>query len=590
MARRFDYAQWIGLLVVGVVLLMVQLGNSHLWDQDEGYYATAAAEMYARNDWITPTFNGKLFGHKPPMMYWGMMLGYHAFGVTEFGARFCSSIFGILTIMATYAIARRLFDATTGFFAGLAIGSCFMFATVARSATADAHLAFFTVMALFVWSRSYFSVQGVARDQRLAAIPWRVWLAAYAVMGLAVLTKGPIGFLFPTAVIGLFLLTEQQVMQPPGASRLKRIAIGLLRYSPFPFFKTVWKMRPFTAILAVSVVAAPWYLLVQWKTDGAFLREFIGVHHMGRFSSAMDNHSGPAYYYLLACLIGLYPWSAFAIPTVMTWVAQSKMPSHSSATRFVSCWIAVYLLIFSLASTKLPNYVLPAYPALAIIVGRYFAIWSRDASRVNTFWLHAGWLLLIAVGVGIVCGLPALAFIEFQGQTVLGRFNMDPLIQRRLAWLGMAGLPLAVFGVLGWSFLYCKKTSWAAGAFVVAATSLIAILSQVVAPELDRLQSSQMLAENLKARFANEGTQVTILGHYRPTMVFYLGQEIDFCDSPAEAIERSNANSNSILITTEGLYSRIEPFLQEHTAVIQRVAQFPGREDLIVLGDQSLMR
>ena len=256
----------------------------------------------------------------------------------------------------------------------------------------------------------------------------------------------------------------------------------------------------------------------------------------------------------------------------------------------MSCWIAVYLLIFSLASTKLPNYVLPAYPALAIIVGRYFAIWSRDASLVNTFWLHAGWLLLIAVGVGIVCGLPALAFIEFQGQTVLGRFNMDPLIQRRFAWLGMAGLPLAVFGVLGWSFLYCKKTSWAAGAFVVAATSLIAILSQVVAPELDRLQSSQMLAENLKARFANESTQVTILGHYRPTMVFYLGQEIDFCDSPAEAIERSNANSNSILITTEGLYSRIEPFLQEHTAVIQRVAQFPGREDLIVLGDQSLMR
>ena len=111
MARRFDYAHWIGLLVVGVVLLMLQLGNSHLWDQDEGYYATAAAEMYARNDWITPTFNGKLFGHKPPMMYWGMMLGYHAFGVTEFGARFCSSIFGILTIMATYAIARRLFDA-----------------------------------------------------------------------------------------------------------------------------------------------------------------------------------------------------------------------------------------------------------------------------------------------------------------------------------------------------------------------------------------------------------------------------------------------------------------------------------------------
>jgi len=590
MAGRWDYAQRIGLLGVGAVLLMVQLGNTHLWDQDEGYYATAAAEMVARNDWITPTFNGKLFGHKPPMMYWGMMLGYHAFGVTELGARFCSSIFGILTIMATYAIARRLFDAATGLFAGLAIGSCFLFATVARSATADAHLTFFTVLALLVWSRSYFSVPGVTRDQRLAAIPWRVWLAVYAVMGLAVLTKGPIGFLFPTAVIGLFLLTEQQTVLPLGVSRLKRIAIGLLPYSPVPFFNTVWKMRPFTAILAVSVVAAPWYILVQWKTEGAFLREFIGVHHMGRFSSAMDNHSGPAYYYLIACLIGLYPWSAFAIPTVMTWVAQSKMASHSSAIRFVSCWVAVYLVIFSLASTKLPNYVLPAYPALAIIVGRYFATWSRDATSVNTFWLHAGWFLLIGVGVGLVCGLPALAWIEFQGQTVFGRLHIDPLIQGRLAWLGLAGLPLAVFGILGWSFLYCKKTRWASGAFVVAATSLIAILSQYVAPELDRLQSSQMLAENLKARIANEGAQVTILGHYRPTMVFYLGQEINFCDSPAEAIEKANANSNSVLITTESHYSQIEPYLQDRNAVLERVAQFPGRDDLVVLGDPSLMR
>ena len=70
--------------------MLLRPGNTHLWDQDEGYYAAAAAEMHGRNDWITPTFNGKLFAHKPPMMYWGMMIGFQTFGVSELGARFVS--------------------------------------------------------------------------------------------------------------------------------------------------------------------------------------------------------------------------------------------------------------------------------------------------------------------------------------------------------------------------------------------------------------------------------------------------------------------------------------------------------------------
>ena len=201
MFRKECFVPLICLFIVGVSVMMIRAGNTHLWDQDEGYYATAAAEMHARNDWITPTFNGKLFAHKPPMMFWGMMMGYQAFGVSELGARFVSTLFGLGTIFLTFAIARKLFDMATGLFAGLAIGSCIMFTVVARSATADAHLTFFTVLAFHLWLCDYFAAHETNREQLLKNVRWQTWIATYAVMGLAVLTKGPIGFLFPTAVI-----------------------------------------------------------------------------------------------------------------------------------------------------------------------------------------------------------------------------------------------------------------------------------------------------------------------------------------------------------------------------------------------------
>jgi len=578
------------LIVVGIAVLMTQLGNTHLWDQDEGYYAATAAEMFERKDWVVPTFNGKLFGHKPPVMFWGMMAGYHFFGVSELGARFVSSLFGLGTILVTYALAKRLFDAVTGLFSGLAIGSCLMFVMVARSATADAHLTFFTVLAMYVWSCDYMSRPQVSRDQRLENMRWYTWALAYAVMGLAVLTKGPIGFLFPTAVLGLFLLTEQERIPVGDGPRGNRLVNALLPYSPLSFLRTVWRMRPFMAAATVLAVAGPWYCLVQWKTDGEFLREFIGVHHLGRFSNAMDNHSGPFYYYFVACLIGMYPWSAFAIPTAIAWYSESQKIATTRSVRFVSCWVAVYLVIFSLASTKLPNYVLPAYPALAIMAGRYFALWSHRASEVNAFWLNMGWGLLVAVGISIAVGFPALSLIEFQKKTFLDSFDIDRLIQSRLAWVGVVGTPLAFLGMLGWALLRHGRTRLAAGTFSFASICMIIMLCQWIAPEMDRLQVSQSLAEDWKHQGSEKGSSVTVLGHFRPSMVFYFGRPLQFCDSPDDAMQMMHSHENSILVTTDEHYEQIKGYLPKRMEVLQRVAQFPEREELVVLGNQSLMR
>ena len=590
MFRKESVLPLLCLFLVSAAVFMIDVGNTHLWDQDEGFYATTAAEMYARNDWIKPTFNGKLFAHKPPMMFWGMMVGFETFGVSELGARFASTLFGLGTVLLTFAVARRLFDLSTGLFAGLAIGSCITFTMVSRSATADAHLTFFTVLALHFWVRDYFSIPAASRNTMLASMRWQTWIATYAAMGLAVLTKGPIGFLFPTAVIGLFLLTEQSHSASRDSSFTYRLWAAIKPYNPIAFFMTVWKMRPLTAVVAVMLVASPWYLLVQWRTSGEFLSEFIGVHHLGRMSQAMDNHSGPFYYYIVACLLGLYPWSAFAIPTLISWISQARDSSQSRAVRFVSCWVAVYLVIFSMASTKLPNYVLPAYPALAIVIGRYFAMWTQNIHSVNRFWLNAGWCLLIVVGAAIAAGIPLSGIAEFGGQTMLDRVGMDRTLQQRFVWLGITGAPLILFGAIGAGLLWTNRPRLSAGAFSMAAVSMIMILSQYVAPELDRLQSPQLLAERWSEKLEPDRGQVAVLGFFRPTMVFYFGQEVDFCKSPEDAIAFAKNKEHSILVTTEKHYAEIKAQLPESTQVMERVAQFPNRGEVVVLGDKSLMR
>lgn len=316
--------------------MFARLGASRLWDQDEGFFAGAAAEMYARGDAIVPTFNGELFAHKPPLMYWMMEAGYWLFDVSEFGARFFSAVAGLLTAVLTCLLGRRLFSGTAGLFAGLALGSCLMFSIVSRAATADAYLTLFAVTALYLWCRDLFP-EGAARfipaDGKLSggeprrslsthpalAIRWSTWAASYAVLSLAVLTKGPIGVLFPMAVLGLYLLCQTPTQPAARDTLLSRLLPGAARFGPRNFVYTVWLMRPFTALALVALIAGPWYYLVHQQTHGAFLKEFIEVHHLSRFSAAMENHSGPVFYYLLACLIGMFPWSAFAIPIGLAW-------------------------------------------------------------------------------------------------------------------------------------------------------------------------------------------------------------------------------------------------------------------------------
>ena len=201
------------IVAVAYVVFFTNLGIPKLWDRDEPRNAGCAVEMLQREGWVTPYFNGELRTHKPVLLYWLMMSAYWAFGVNEFGARFWSAALGVGPVGTTYHIGRRLFNAQVGLGAGVILASSLMFDVAARAATPDSVLIFLVTLSLLVYVYGAFGQRETDGDkldkhenENLFPRQWTVVATMYAVMGLAILAKGPVGFVLPTAVIGMFLL------------------------------------------------------------------------------------------------------------------------------------------------------------------------------------------------------------------------------------------------------------------------------------------------------------------------------------------------------------------------------------------------
>ena len=134
-------------------MFLANLGSAALWDNDETLYTTIAREMSVRGDWIVPTFNASLFPEKPPLMFWLMMGSFKLLGVNELAARLPAAILAIGTALATYHLARRLFSANVGFWAGLVVSSNIIFTVSARAATVDSALTFLTTLVMLVFAK-----------------------------------------------------------------------------------------------------------------------------------------------------------------------------------------------------------------------------------------------------------------------------------------------------------------------------------------------------------------------------------------------------------------------------------------------------
>ncbi|MSR56134.1 MAG: glycosyltransferase family 39 protein [Planctomycetaceae bacterium] len=611
------------LTVIAAVVFVTRLGATHLWDDDETFFAEVAREMHERDDLIVPWFNQKLFAHKPPFMYWMMIGAYRVFGVNEFAARFPSALFGLATVLLVWRLGRMLYSPRVGFWAAVVLATSLNFAVIARAATSDAELTFFCTLAI------YFFVRGSALNQS----SWRTFALAYASMGVAVLVKGPIGVLLPASVLGLFLLWRHGAaggaiggfgcpngvdIFPPlrrggregrvtstdpirtdetdysdaavGAGRvgdskdnssgsatrttsaMGRFVSGVVRpiVSPRRVLQTIWSMRPLTALAAVMLVAGPWYLAVGLKTHGEFLAGFFGVHHFGRFLNPMDNHPGPSWFYLAAMCVGFFPWIVFLAPTLIGCYRRIR-DSHSWSSADILCgaWFVVWFGFFSLASTKFPHYVVPAYPALALVTAAFIDRWIARTDIYGRLARRGAWLTVGTVGIAIMVVMPIVE------QVYLHEPGMA----------GLIGVPLIVAAVLGSYLTERGKVAEAVAVLAVTAGVFLVGLFAMAAVEIDRHQNSELIANVIRRHAGGDRPRIGHFHYYRPGLTFYCREPIEKHIRPEDAVAFFKGDPPRYLLTSTDEYPTLAPHLPPDTEILERLPWFLKEgKGIVVLG------
>jgi 4-amino-4-deoxy-L-arabinose transferase-like glycosyltransferase len=578
-------------VAVSLVVFFINLGGSRLWDDDETKNATCAREMFQRGDWVVPTFNSELRTDKPPLAYWLMMGAYSVFGVNEFAARLPSALLALGTTLATYRLGRLLFCSRAGLWAALILATSFMFVWVGRAATPDSALIFCTTAALlaYVWGVSRGQEGGFLSNGRFvgsgnfsAAMPHSLIavIVAYAFLGLAVLAKGPIGVLLPCATIGLFMLADGvrsrvHVPAPEHATLAGlaiyyiRIALQRLKDAVSCMPSAIWAMRPILLAGIVLAIASPWYLLVTISTAGAWPQGFFLTHNVERFLQPIGGHGGTALFHPIALLAGFFPWTFVLLAGIGLLIRRLRAcDSRSTAYVFLASWIVVWLVFFSICGTKLPNYVLPAYPALAIVGGAWIADRvAVPARRTTRFWLSLQWTSLAIIGAFLTVGF---VFVLPQRMPEAAGF----------AWIGL--IPL-LGAAVGWLWQRREHTAIAFGSLVMTSALLIAAAYTAVIPVVSARQNGAQVAETLR----HFDLKPDRIGAYRITdagLLFYNDIRHDDWNQCSASVQELFASCERPLLITDGEgYQSIRSLLPADAAVLSRQPRlFRGGEVVLV--------
>jgi len=354
------------LLGLSALLLFPGLGKTPLWIYDEVRNAECAREMYERGDWIVPTFNGGLRTLKPPLHYYFMFGGFKVFGITEWGARFFSAVFGVLTIFITYFFVKKYASQRQAFITCLVLLASTHFLFEFRMSVPDPYLIFLNTLSIFT-AFAFFN-----RDRYQEKKFY--WLLICAVtMGLGALTKGPVAIALPGAAILIWLIWEKKI-------------------------KEIFSWKILVAGIIMFAVPIPWYLLVDKATNGAWTKGFFLQHNFGRFSEPMEGHGGPFIIVPLIVLLGMLPASIFIGEAFKKFKTRVSNPF----LKLAFCVVAMFIVFYSISSTKLPNYAMPCYPFVAILLGHFI----NNAGEENKAKLYPFIILLI-----INIALPIAAYL-----------------------------------------------------------------------------------------------------------------------------------------------------------------------------------
>ncbi len=322
-------------VILFVAALSVYLLNTwgvSIYILDEAKNATCAREMLETKNAFVPTFNYTLRTDKPPLHYFFMMLAYKMFGVTPFAARFFSALFGALTILVTFVYTKRFCNVSLAFWTAIVLLASIHLLLQFHLAVPDPYLVFFMTWSLLAFFAAF----------KTAAI--REILFMYFAIALGILAKGPVALLLPGLIFLVFLIFSRKLN-----------------------WRIVQKFKPFWGVAIVLSLALPWFLVNGIKTNWEWTLGFLGEHNLNRFSGSKEGHGGSFVVTLLFVLAGIFPFSVF-LPRAIVYGFEKRKNEFILFQLVAGICIVAF---FSISQTKLPNYTVPAYPFLSVILA-YF--------------------------------------------------------------------------------------------------------------------------------------------------------------------------------------------------------------------------
>ena len=501
------------LLAAFVIVWLYVLGVRTLVPPDEGRYAEMAREMWASGDWITTRLNGIKYFEKPPLQTWMNALSFAAFGLGEWQARLWTGLCGLGGVFLTAYAGHRVFGARAGFYAALALGSSLFWVACGQIDSLDMGLSGMTTIVLCAVL--------IAQHDGATERERRHWmLVCWAGMALAVLAKGLIGLVLPGAVLVLYTALSRDL--------------------------AIWKrLHLVKGLLLFFAIATPWFVLVGLKNPEQ--PHFFFIHeHWERFFLKTHHREGAWYYFLVLLIPGIMPWLG-VLPQAMFHGIRREPGAAFQPKLLLLIWAVFITFFFSYSSSKLPGYILPIYPALALLIATYL----EGASRLNR---------MIAAGLLILVGVAGLAAVPQMAQMAVRHPDERILLEAYQPWVLTAAIVAAAGGAI--AMLHARHLRRDLAVLTLAIAGFVSVQLILTGFEpYGKMRAGKELAMKMLPELQAD-TRIYSVNTYEQSMTFYLQRTVTLVDYWDEFTFGLRQQPELSIPTVEGFIAKWE----EHSA------------------------
>lgn len=525
---------YILLFLFSLVMTVSGLASMPPIDRDESRFVQATKQMAETGDYVDIRFQDASRYQKPIGIYW---LQSAAVALSGEGAaapiwvyRTVSALGIAIAVLAITWTGTNLFGANAGIAAGLVMAAIFATAFEGRDAKTDAMLLACCVAAQGALAQIYLASR---RNQPVGGHLWWIfWIA----QGAAILIKGPIAPLLSALTIAVLFAFERD------GRWLSKLKVG-------------------RGLALVVLIVLPWLALITWKSGGAFLQQAVGKDMLGKVASGEESHGLPPGFYMLTYSLFMWPFGLIAVGAGLQALNRLR---DDPRLRFCLAWYIPFWLVFELIPTKLPHYVLPAYPGMALLIGWLLTLSPQDANAPLRRWQDWLWwstafgLAVVSLGLAAVCvGAPLY---------LTGTFSW---------WSIPAAAAALGAGYLGFS-RQLQVPLGRIGAIAVCAGITYALLFGIIAPSLKPIWLSPAIEAAVRANKPCDTTVLAASRFQEPSLVFLVGTKTVLTDVEGVARHLSADPACALALASVEDEQKLTGLLAAQGKSVNRVALIDG--------------